>query len=126
MLAAMRVQQDWQRKQNKGKDAHMARATTPAQHQQQQQRNACNDASNMWAGMPAQCRKRHQRCINRTLKAKLPWSDAGDGNKAICDDEETATTPHTLPCCAGGRTGQTPVCNAGSKMGAARATTPSC
>jgi hypothetical protein len=98
-------------------DASKTRAKTPAWQRQQRQRNAGNNNNAMLPMMPATCGQGRQCNIGknasaasaRPSKAKSQWSDAGDGNKAIGNGKETATTPHTPTCCNCGGTGQTPV-----------------
>jgi hypothetical protein len=79
----------------------------------------------MLAMMPATCGQGRQCNAGKDTstasagpsKAKLLWSDAGDGNKAISNDKEMARTPHTPTCRDCGGTGQMPVQNAGSDAG---------
>jgi hypothetical protein len=60
--------QGWQRQHNKGKDAHVTRATMPVQRWQQRWRNAGNDAS---------------ACHNCFVTGQTPVRDAGNDAKVM-------------------------------------------
>jgi hypothetical protein len=107
----------WQHGCNKTNDTSKMRKKMPARQGQQHWHNAGNNDNAMLAMMPATFGQGHQRNTGKDtsaasakpLKAKLLWSDAGDGNNAIGDDEETAMMPCMLTCRNCSRIGQTPV-----------------
>jgi hypothetical protein len=99
-------------------------ATTPAQRWQQGQLNAGNDASTIWARMPALHQKNAIAASARPLKAKLPWNNAGYRDKATGNNNECDNDASPVTCRDCVMTGQTPVCDAGSNMGVTRVTTP--
>jgi hypothetical protein len=95
-------------------------ATMLAQHWQQGQLDAGNNASAMWARTPAQRQKTAIPALARPSKAELLWADAGYSDEAMGDDVErdNEASPTTCRDCV--MTGQMPVCDAGSNTGVPR------
>ncbi len=92
-------------------------ATRLAQHWQQGQLDAGNDASAMLAKTPAQRQKNAIAALARPLKAESLWADAGYSNKAMGDDVERNNNALPTTCCNCIMTGQMPVCDAGGNVG---------
>ncbi len=66
---------------DEGKEANATLVTMPAHCRQRRQRNACKDASVMPVMTPAQRRQKPPAQDWPDMKAKLPRSSAGYGNK---------------------------------------------
>ncbi len=98
--------------------------TMPAQHQQQGQLDAGNDASAMRARTPAQCQKNTIAALARPLKAKLLWADAGYSNEATGDDDERDNDASPATCRNCVMISWVPVHDAGDNAGVPRAAMP--
>ncbi len=99
-------------------------ATTPAQHWQQGQLNAGNDASAIRARTPSQRQKNAIAALARPSKAKSLRVDARYSNKATGYDNERNNNASLAMCCNCVMTGQMPVRDAGGNASVTRATTP--
>ncbi len=96
----------------------------PAQHQQQGQLDAGNDASVMLARAPAPHRKNTIAALARPLKVKLLWADAGYSGEATGDNDERDNDASQVTYCDCIMTGQMPFFDTGGNAGVTRATMP--